>query len=207
VPNTALELIGQSIYDALAAKQKSRDEALVLSRTAIRHCANSIRASHRGEADAAAGLLGKARDGVASLFAVVKDYPDLRYMGFVDDAQKEFAEASIVRALILSKALPSPEDLGVDLAPYVNGLAEAASEMRRYILDRVRQADFTRCEELLEAMDDIYQVLVAMDFPDAMTGGLRRTTDMLRGVLERTRGDLTVALRQRDLEIKLERLA
>jgi translin len=54
-------------------------------------------------------------------------------------------------------------------------------------------------------MDEIYGLLVSMDYPDALTGGLRRSTDSVRGIMEKTRGDLTFALRQRDLEQALAR--
>ena len=128
------------------------------------------------------------------------------HVGFVHDSQKEYAEAAITLALASDGRLPSPEELGVHSAAYLNGLAEAASEMRRHILDTLRRDDFQRCEKLLGHMDEIYSVLITIDYPDAITGGLRRTTDMLRGVLERTRGDLTVAYRQSQLESQLKKL-
>ena len=97
----------------------------------------------------------------------------------------------------------APESCRWALRPYLGGLADTVGELRRYILDRLRRDDFTRCEQTLEAMDEIYTILVTMDFPDAVTRGLRRSTDMVRGILERTRGDLTVALRQQRLEALL----
>ena len=135
----------------------------------------------------------------------LNDHPGLLHSGFVHDAQKEFAEGSITFALIVGKELPKPEAIGVDYAAYLNGLGEAVGELRRYLLDSMRKGDLSRGEEILSAMDDIYSVLVTMDFPDAITGGLRRTTDMVRGVLERTRSDLTLAIRQKDLEEKLKK--
>lgn len=199
-----LEAVAQRIRDALIQKQGNRDQALQVSRTTIRYCANSIRATHRGDDSQAVALLAQAREGVQQLFEVLTDYPDLRHMGFVDDAQKEFTEATTTRAIVLGLPLSTPEELGVDYPAYLNGIGEAGGELRRFVLDRIRLGLFDKCEEALAAMDDIYQVLVTMDFPDAMTGGLRRTTDMVRGVLERTRGDLTLALRQRELTEKLE---
>lgn len=123
--------------------------------------------------------------------------------GFLKDAQKEYAEGCAILALVTGEPLPDPAELGVDPAAYLNGLGEAAGEVRRYLLDGIRHGDLSRGEELLAAMDDIYNVLVTMDFPDAITGGLRRTTDMVRGVLERTRSDLTLVIRQQELEKKL----
>jgi translin len=130
-------------------------------------------------------------------------HPDLYWAGYVQDAQKEFAEASIVAAMVQGRDLPGPEELEVEDAPYLNGLAEAASEMRRYVLDIIRRggsADIAEAERALQLMDDVYTNLITVDFPDSITGGLRRTTDSLRAVLERTRGDLTLTIRQAQLE-------
>jgi len=131
---------------------------------------------------------------------------DLPNTHFVWDAEKEFAEANITLSLVLGERIPSPGDLEVDNAAYLNGMAEGASELRRFLLDSLRKGDFSRGEELLEAMDDIYNVLVTMDFPDSLTGGLRRTTDALRGVLEKTRSDLTLSAQQKRLEDRLSRI-
>jgi translin len=132
------------------------------------------------------------------------DHGELFYGGFVHNAQKEYAEACITLALVANETLPDPDELGVSYAAYLNGLGEAAGEMRRHLLDTLRDGKIERCEEILWAMDDIYSLLVTIDFHDALTGGLRRTTDMVRGVLERTRGDFTMSLRQRQLEQRLE---
>ncbi len=134
----------------------------------------------------------------------IAKHDDLRYTGLVHDSQKEYTEARTTLALISGAPIPDPDELGVGYAPYLNGLGEAAGELRRHILDAMRRGEMERCEEILGMMDDIYGLLVTIDFPDALTGGLRRTTDMVRGVLERSRGDLTIALRQKQLETKLE---
>ena len=126
---------------------------------------------------------------------------------FVHDAQKEFAEASTTLALVTGKPLPEPETIGVSYAAYLNGLGEAVGELRRYLLDSLRRNDLSRCEELLAIMDDVYSVLITMDFPDGITYGLRRTSDAVRGILEKTRGDLTLVLRQKELEEKLGQIS
>lgn len=141
--------------------------------------------------------LDAARAAADEGFAGLGGHPDIEHAGFVHDAEKEYAEARATLALVSGAPLPSPEEVGVNAAAWLNGIAEAAGELRRVILDRLRQGDFDGCEALLEAMDDIYALLVTIDFPDAMTGGLRRTTDQTRGILERTRGDLTMAIVQR----------
>lgn len=204
-----LDQIGEKVRRTFEAKNAARDAALTASRELIRHCALSIRATHRAEYTEAAQLLTHAREIAAHMKAQVAAYPDLYFMGYVQDALKELAEAHIVHALITDAKIPDPDALGVDYASYLNGLGEAVGELRRYSLDLLRHdiADTAilsgtsaRGEQILSAMEDIYSLLVTMDFPDALTGGLRRTTDMVRGVLERTRGDLTIAARQDKLE-------
>jgi translin len=197
-----LDAITEQLQQALIDRDQAREKLLPLCREAIRHCGNAIRAAHRQEFVPAARLLGNARkllDGAQA----IGEYSETGGAGAVRDAQKEYAEASITLALVRGKPLPQYKTLGVDVAAYLNGLGEAVGEIRRYLLDAMRQGDLSRGEELLAAMDDIYSVLVTMDFPDAITGGLRRTTDMVRGVLERTRSDLTLAIRQKELESKL----
>ncbi len=191
---------------SLSAKDAAREKVLPLCREIIRHCSQSIRAVHRQEFARAKELLRAARSLLDGVEQAVAECNELGYTGFVRDAQKEFAEGSITLALVTGKPPPAPNELGVDSAAYLNGLGEAVGELRRYLLDSMRKGDLSRGEELLAAMDDIYNVLVTMDFPDAITGGLRRTTDMVRGVLERTRSDLTLAIRQQDLENRLKKL-
>jgi translin len=200
-----LESIAEQIRQTFSAKDAAREKVLPLCRDAIRCCSQAIRAVHRQEFDQATELLKSARNLLTESEQAVTAYNELNNTGFVRDAQKEFAEGSIVLALVTGKQIPDPGQLGIDAAAYLNGLGEAVGELRRYLLDGMRQGDLSRSEELLLAMDEIYNVLVTMDFPDAITGGLRRTTDMVRGVLERTRSDLTLAIRQKELENKLEK--
>ncbi|MBI4571430.1 MAG: haloacid dehalogenase [Chloroflexi bacterium] len=184
-------------------KNTARERALPLCREAIRHSANSIRAVHRQEFDEAERLIGRAGELLAEAKASLRDHADIYHAGFVHDAQKEYAEACGTLAVIAGRPLPTPAGLGVELPAFLNGLGETVGELRRHLLDRLRAGDVDHCERILIAMDDIYSVLVTVDYPDAMTGGLRRTTDAVRGILERTRGDLTLSLRQRVLEQRL----
>ena len=200
---TTLRSVADATRQSLADTDRARERALRLSREMIRHSADSIRAIHRGEFEVAGDLIGNARDLVHESEAILQERPEVYYTGYMQDALKEYVEANAVLAFIQDRPLPSPDDLRVGAAPYLGGLADTVGELRRYILDRLRRDDFTRCEQTLEAMDEIYTILVTMDFPDAVTRGLRRSTDMVRGILERTRGDLTVALRQRRLEALL----
>jgi translin len=195
-----LETITEKIRTNFEAKSKVRDETLRLSRELIRHCANAIRATHRSEFENATRLLATAKALATGMVDGVADYADLYHAGYTQDALKEFAEASITYALITDRPLPDPDELGVEYAAYLNGLGEAAGELRRHVLDLIRHGELERGEKVLSMMDEIYSILVTIDFPNAVTGGLRRTTDMVRGVLERTRGDLTMSLRQEKLQ-------
>ena len=201
-----LASIGDQIRLSFSAKDAAREKVLPLCREAIRYCSQAIRATHRQEFDQSRELLGSARNLLNEVEQIIAECNELGFAGFIRDAQKEFAEGSITLALVVGNPLPSPDELRVDAAAYLNGLGEAVGELRRYLLDSMRRGDLSRGEELLSAMDDIYSVLVTMDFPDAITGGLRRTTDSLRAVLERTRGDLTNALRQSRLERRMREL-
>jgi translin len=191
-----LETIVEEIRAEFEDKSAVRDAALQRSRTLIRHCANAIRATHRGEAEQAQALLDTAGQAARELTADLKPYRDLYHAGYTQDALKEYVEAQVAYAFIHDGALPTPAQLGVESAAYLKGLAEAASEMRRHALDLIRQNRLERAEQILGMMEDVYGQLMTVDFPDAITGGLRRTTDMLRGVVQRTRGDLTTAFRQ-----------
>jgi translin len=199
-----LEAIVEQAQGYLEAKNQARDQALARSRQLIRYCGLAIRAVHRGEREQAAELLSTAREAAQRMVADLADHPDLYHAGYTQAALKEFVEASVTDALIAGNPLPMPEELEVLPATYLNGLAEAMGELRRYILDVLRHGQVGRCEEVLQVMQDVYSVLVTIDYPDALTGGLRRTTDMVRGVLERTRGDLTVAARQEAMQRALQ---
>ncbi len=201
-----LEQICETIRADLEERNAARDNAIVRSRQLVRHCSQSIRAIHRREWDTADQKLAQVRAGAAELKSIVKDFPDLYHTGYTQDALKEVAEAFITLAIVKGEALPSSAELGVESSTYLKGLGEAATELRRFILDIMRRTDghSEEAERLLLAMDDIYDQLVTFDFPDALTHGLRRQTDVVRGVLERTRGDLTQSLRQQKLQDALK---
>lgn len=201
-----LDSISERLRLSLAVKDAAREKALPLCREVIRYSSQSIRAVHRQEFERASELLKTARDLLTEAEQALSDGIELPNTGFLRDAQKEYAEGRITTALVTGNPPPDPDELGVNAAAYLNGMGEAVGEIRRYLLDSMRKGDLSRGEELLGAMDDIYNVLVTMDFPDAITGGLRRTTDMVRGVLERTRSDLTLAIRQDELKARLDKL-
>jgi translin len=195
---------GEAARRILDDKHRAREVGLSACRRTIQNCAASIRAVHREEFEAAEELAGQAGAHLAEAGAALADHPDIRYAGFVHDAAKEYAEARATLAFVRGDPLPTADELGVEVQAYLNGLAEAASELRRYLLDLLRRGRPERGEELLSLMDEVYTLLVTIDYPEAMTGHLRRTTDALRAVLERTRGDLTTSLLQSRLREAIE---
>jgi len=201
-----LEAIAVDIRSYFIAEDEAREKALRHCRRVVQYSANAIRALHRGEQDKAKQLLDSARKLIQDINHDLAEHGEILHAGFVHDAQKEFAEGCITLALITGESLPRPEALGVAYAAYLNGLGETVGELRRYLLDNLRRGDFSRGEELLTTMDNIYGALMTMDFPEVVTHGLRRTTDAIRRIVERTRGDLTIALTQRKLEAKLDNL-
>lgn len=201
-----LQTLGRAAQEHLAAKHAARERALPKSRSAIRLCANAIRAAHRDEFETSTQLLDQAGKLLAEMAADLRDHLDIFHAGFVADAQKEYTEAALTSALIRREPLPSPAELGVEWAPYLNGMGEAIGELRRYILDRMRLGKLEGCEALLADMDEIFAILITLDYPDAITGNLRRTTDSARGILEKTRGDFTLGTTQARLVQALERV-
>lgn len=201
-----LEQIAERIREAFEIRTQARDQALAQTRKLTRYSANAIRAVHRNEMDDVIGNLDQASKLVEKLMTNLRDYPDLYHAGYTQDALKEYAEANIVYALLQNGDLPTPEELEIEPATYLKGLAEAVGELRRRCLDILRHGHSEEAERLLQHMDNIFAVLVTMDFPDAITGGLRRLTDIARSLIERTRGDMTISIRQEQLEASMKRL-
>lgn len=182
----------------------AREQALPAARRSIRASANAIRAVHRGELERAAELIAESDEALRAGLDAVVDHPSVRYAGYLQDAQKEFAEAHVTRALVTGEPLPEPEELGVEDAPYLNGVAEAIGEGRRHILDLLRAGDVERGQGMLRVLEDLYGVLVTIDYPDAVTLNLRRSTDVARSLIEKTRGDLAIAAMQQGIERALD---
>jgi len=199
-----LDTIAEAIRETLEAKHRAREEALERSRALIRHCANAIRSIHREEWEHARDQLTRASERATEMTEGVDSFLDLYHSGYVQDALKEYVEAELTYAMVRGQPLPTVEGLRVEPATYLNGLAEAASELRRRVLDILRHHHDAEAERLMAVMDEVYGVLITFDFPDAVTGGLRHRVDSLRGVLERTRGDLTSSFSHQRLIEALE---
>ena len=198
-----LSRIAAEAIEALTLRHQAREQALAVSREVIRFSANAIRAVHRGDFDDARQLIDRAGQRLQETRHIRDENPEIYYAGFLSDARKEFTEANVTLAVISHSDIPDPAAIDVDAPAYLNGMAEVIGELRRYILDSLRRDSFEHCEEFMDVMDEIYGILVTIDFPEGVTGGLRRSTDAMRGVLERTRGDLTISLQQRRLEQRL----
>lgn len=202
-----LDGLAQDLHARFDAKTAARETAIPAARRSIRASANAIRAVHRGEFDLAEELIAASWDALSEGIRGVEGFSDVRYAGYLLDAEKEYAEAHLTLALVTGSGFPSPQDLGVGEAPYLNGLAEAIGEGRRHALDLLKAGEIDRAERILETLEDLHNLLVTMDYPDAITMNLRRSTDVARSLIEKTRGDLSVAFVQRDLRDALDRHA
>ena len=198
-----LQRIGLESIAALERSHEAREADLANSRKAIQLSSRAIRAAHRGQFEAAMELSETTRDALSRRGA---KWDATASGGFRFDGEKEFVEAALTIALLDGRTIPEPAELGVGYPAWLNGLAEATSELRRAALDAIRHGDAARADELLGIMDESLSVLGTIDFPEGVTGGLRRRTDQLRGVVERTRGDVTHALRQTALEDRMASL-
>lgn len=201
-----MNLSVEPVLAELAAVHAAREASLGACRRAIRYAGSAVRAVHTRQADRARSLLAQSEEAVREAQAALGPFPAIAYAGFLQDAEKEMAEAALVGALVDGAELPTWSGLSIGLAPWLNGLCEAASELRRQVLDRLREGDEARAEVLLGAMDGVYELVMGIDFPDALTGGLRRSADALRAVLERTRSDLTTTALQLRLQAAMERV-
>jgi len=197
----------EQVHQVFESLNEARDMALLQARQLTRLSAQTIRAIHRSEVDEAANNLEQARVLATSFKTMLADFPQLFHAGYTQDSLKEFVEASLTCAIIENRPLPTPEELDVEYATYLNGLAEVTGELRRRCLDILRQGYSEEAERLLGWMDEIYNLLVTVDYPDALTNGLRRQTDLARGIVERTRGDMTLSLREERLQQALTRVA
>lgn len=195
--------IAEAAHKDFEARTLARDAALTRSRALIRHSSNAIRAIHRSESDLAHEHLDAGRELVDEMKKDLENFPDLYYAGYTQDAIKEFCEATLTTAIIEGREIPTPDEMGVIYSTYLRGMAETPGELRRRCMDILRMGYSDEAERLLGMMDEIYSILVTMDYPDAVTNGLRRQTDLLRGIVERTRADLTLSLREEHLKALL----
>ena len=186
------------------SKLEARETGMSASRDAIRSCGRAIRALHRYEIDAADELIADAQARIDDARSALKEHPDVYHAGFLHDAEKELAEARITFALVTGAAFPDPDELEIPASAFLKGMAEAIGEVRRQVLDLMRRGELKRCEDMLAAIDDMYYLLVTMDYPDGITHGLRRLTDVARSIIERTRGDFTTSTIQNSLKLALE---
>ena len=201
----SFEAIAVELRKQMEETNAARELALKECREVIRASSRAIRTIHRQEFSEARKVIDEAKSHVDKVREHLSMHPSLYYAGYVHDSQKEYVEAEAMYAIITGAAIPHPLMLGVEPAAYLNGMAEAGSECRRYVLDRLRAGEFSGADRVMAVMDDIYYEMITFDYPDAITGGLRRTTDAFRAVLERTRGDLTLTMQQKALEEQIRR--
>jgi len=199
--------ISEFVHHVFDVRNRARDKALTNARQVIRQSSQAIRAIHRMEVETANLHLAEAQALVNQLKSELAEHPDLFYTGYTQDALKEYVEAKITCALIQNQEIPLPSEIDVEAAVYLNGLAEVVGELRRRCMDILRQGYSDDAERLLGLMDEIYSLLITVDYPDALTNGLRRQTDLARGIVERTRGDITISIRENRLTEAMQQLS
>ncbi|HSD56786.1 MAG TPA: translin family protein [Methanotrichaceae archaeon] len=195
--------LAENMLSSFDAKDRAREESLKLSREAIRLCSTAIRSIHRGELKEAERLMDEAGAALKRIYELLEKHQDIRYAGFVDGAEQEYAEARSVYSITTAQRILTPAEIGVDPVNYLGGLGDTTGELRRHILDLIRNGKPEEGEIFLEIMEEIYHLLMLFDYPDAITRGLRRKSDLARSMLERTRGDLTNAIEMSKVEATL----
>ncbi|MDM7913437.1 MAG: translin family protein [Methanotrichaceae archaeon] len=195
--------MAENMLSSFDAKDRAREESLKLSREVVRLCSAAIRSIHRGELKEAERLMDEAGAALKKIYELLKEHQDIRYAGFVDGAEQEYAEARSVYSITTAQKILTPEEIDVDPVNYLSGLGDTTGELRRHILDLIRKGRPEDGEIFLEIMEEIYHLLMLFDYPDAITRGLRRKSDLARSMLERTRGDLTNAIEMSKVEATL----
>ena len=198
-----LNALEAEVRAELDGKYTARELTLKNSRPIIRNSANAIRALHRGDVDGARELLAEVRVLIAEAEASIDGHWDIYHAGFFYDAVKEYAEAELTAALLVGEPMPLPSELGIDAVPYLKGLGEAVGEQRRRLLDQLRHGQLAGAERTFADMETVHDLLTSIDYPDGMTSGLRRTTDVARALIERSRADLTSTIVQERLRAEL----
>jgi len=201
-----IKSIIEQIRIDLEEKDKAREQGIKLSREVVRNCRVAMQHVHKMELELAYSNIQTAKDNMENMISVLKDQQDIYYAGFVEHAQQEFTECSIIYALVSGKKIPGPGELKVEPVAYLNGLGDGGGEIKRHILDLIRRGMLGEGERYLNIMEELYIGLMLFDYPDAMTHGLRANTDRLRLLLEISRGELTEAARQEKLEIAMQAL-
>ncbi len=205
-----LEEISIRIRENLEAKDRIREEGLKISREIVRECRTASFALHGKDFEKASNSIEMAGKALKKLEARFEGHADIYHAGFVEHAQQEYSEVAVLYSLLKDEgkmqSLPSPEELGVEYTAYLNGLGDVVGELRRHILDLIRREDFEKTEVFLGIMENIHATLMEFDYPDAITGGLRRKTDVSRSLIEKTRGDVVNAIQQQKLELAMKSL-
>lgn len=188
-----LNNIFSEITEKLDDIDRDREDILKISREIVRHCSIAIKSIHRKEFDVYRDKIKEIKSNHENLLTFVKKHPML-FSGYIKTPEQEYMEAVCLYAIINDQELPSPTDYNVDSVNYLLGLADVIGELRRHILDKIRRDEIDDLEKVLDTMSEIYSHLFAIDYPKGITQDLRRKTDVARGIIEKTRGDISLSL-------------
>ena len=176
-----------------------REKILNLSRESIRKSSIAIKHLHRGEYDLADKLITENHSLIHEINNLGSEMKPIRF-GMLLTSNQEYVESIFLQAFLRKKPYPNFEDLKVPHLSYLHGLTDFVGELRRVILDTLRQdKDIEIAIEALDLMDDLYSLLLSIDYPDSLTFNLRKKTDFVRNITEKTRGDVTLAINRLQL--------
>ena len=179
-----------SIFDKL---NDIREQSLTTSREIVRECSKSIRNIHRNDEVSAKEHIENARKKLENLKSITSDVSEISYAGYVLDAEREFVEAVMFYTFEVSGYIEPFNNFNVHPSSYIQGIGDTIGEWRRKALDHLRNLDIKKAETYLAIMEEGMGTLNELDYPDALTGGLRRYADNARSIIERTRSDITNA--------------
>jgi len=198
-----LDEIADRIQSRLDEKDTVREIAIKSSRAIIRISGSVIHSIHKKED--VRRMMGEAMDEAQRLRGLLEEHPEIWNSGLVEDAMQELSEAAIIMSIADDAPLPDPEELGVPMTAYLLGLADAIGELRRFTLESLRQGNTETATVFLEMMEDMFKVIMRFDYPDALVS-IRRKQDIARSLLEKTRGELAVAVSSKMLGDKISAL-
>jgi translin len=191
--------------EELRLRDKALDTVMARARRARILSKQAILKLHTDEKSEAKKRLEEASSLIVKMNEIIKKNPELARFDQVSAAKEEYSEASIIMSLMKSGEFPDPTELGVPITSYLLGLGDVPGELRRQALDALRVGNMETAEARLSMMEEIYLSLMTMEEAPLLKG-LRRKMDITRGVIERTRSEVTAEAGRRKLRESVERL-
>ena len=190
--------------DYLANKDEVREEVLKLSREITRDCAMLIRKIHKADDGREfEEELNKIAEKIKNLNSLAT-FPE--FVNYLSTPQQEFVEALSLYEIKFNDKIPRYKDVEfVRKENYILGLADVVGELRREVLEAMKDDNLEDVERFFRFMEDIYEFLMNFDYYHVVDN-LRRKQDICRGILERTHGDIVNFIQNLKLREELKRV-